>query len=184
MRCGWCETNNPTTETQCVGCGGPLQHPGATRGPAPAEAPRAIPARFVRRTRRTALGFGAAFAAVGAGVSLLFLIAGLLLPLMFSGLLIGLPLTAVGALLARHGLRQAEARLDLLRNGTPAEGRVVELKTGSSGGWLLHYTFEADGETRSGQIATADAEITRFQPGDPLWIVSARAACEIWPPIP
>lgn len=181
MRCGWCETHNPSDRSACVNCGGPLRVLSDALTNLPPSAPRDVPAAFVRRAVREDTWFGGAFAAIGAGTGVLFVGGSpLFLPLLF-GVPIALLFVAVGLGIARAGWRRAQRRLAVLRDGAVTPGEVAGVARDGQG-WRLTYRFVVDGQACERSVTSSDAEITRFVPGFPVHVVHLGPESDVWPP--
>lgn len=184
-RCGWCATHNADGRASCVNCGGPLGPvPGASAEPAP-PAPRQVPGQFVARVTGRSRQFGGAFIALGGGMTLAFLGGAAFVPLMIAGAPITLLFVAVGGGIVWSAQKAAAQRVAVLRDGRVASGAVASVRRDNDGVWRLDYTFDVDGTARRGTIESADAEITRFEAGNPLQVVhlDGGAASDVWPPL-
>jgi hypothetical protein len=156
-------------------------------GPTPPPAPRTIAGVGPRYPFKGPLiSFAAIWSAISVPMFLLFLFNGQILGALFlSGFV------AIGWYSGRLAWKPALARMKAWEAGvaTPAivrsTGRANYAVDGRSP-FKLDYAFEVDGVVHEGSRITFDSEITRYEEGQPMWVVHLPEDPSIsaeWPPI-
>ena len=195
MRCGWCGGDAVAGATNCARCGGPLGHP-VDAGSAPPDAPRALPALFVRRelfSVNYGLWVGAIWAAVAGVFPLIFGVLACANPAMLPAALFCLVFPAPGVVIGLLSYRKARRRVEVLRHGRSTLGTIeaagpdTSTTVNSEHPWLLRYLFEVDGRRFGGAISTFDPSARALRVGTPVHVVYLATdpeRCDVWPLIP
>lgn len=195
MRCGWCGSDAAAGATNCARCGGPLGS-ALGAGPRPPDAPRDLPARFVRRelvTGNTGVWFGAAWCALTGIFPALFTVLSCANPVMAPAALLSLVFPVPGVIIGVVGYRKARRRVDVLRHGRSATGTVdgagpdTSVTVNGAHPWKLQYLFDADGRRLAGAVSSLDPGARAFAVGAPVHVVYLPEDPErndLWPPLP
>ncbi len=178
VKCPWCKSNFPnTTLTNCSNCGGTLEYEINTNalGPKPAEAPRILPAKFVKRIKYT-----------GNVMTIL----GIIFTIPFFWTVI---FPIIGIFCWRKGIKEANDELIPLEKGTATVGEITEIRkdftktiNGQSPS-IVEFLFEANGQKHVGYVGNVfDSVHLLKQVGDKVWVVYMPENPElssIWPPL-
>jgi hypothetical protein len=183
--CPWCGTYYIIRPgTNCSNCGGTLPPPaGPQRDEKPQPAPRFLPKQFKNKILyKTNWLFiiGALFAFANFPFS--FRINGFDIFFM-----------AGGVFLCWLGYTRAMKKIDVLQNGEIAEGTIASahenknVTVNEKHPFIIEYTYDLNGEKRSGSMNCWDETSLSHYPGEPVWVVYSNKNFEknssIWPPI-
>jgi hypothetical protein len=187
--CPWCGTHYAEFQSSCNKCGGSLPLPpvqseavAEIKLAPPPPAPRSVPDSVARR-----ILFIDAWGIVGLVFGLLgaiFLILGIALTLPLVTAVVGLPFDGFGALFLALGLPllifrygKAKRTVELLRQGTPVQGQIVQVsqnhnvRVNHRHPWTIRYRFEAMGRGYEGQVTTLAQPDLSQQPGRPVYVL-------------
>ena len=192
ITCPWCGTHYKAFQSTCRQCGGTLPLPrDETAGTAgsglqvPPPPPRQVPRNYIQRILltdpvATVAGIltliGTIFLAVGLG--LIVPAATAVIGLVFTLLALCFLAVSVPLLAWRHG--RAKELADILREGTPALGKIVSVyqnyhvRVNGRFPWSIVYRFGAAGQEFEGRVSTLSMPDLSQQAGKPAYVLYAR----------
>ncbi len=179
ITCPWCTTSYAAFQPSCSNCGGPL--PAAqdrlTDDLAwPPSAPRPFADSYAWRLAFSHAGtiaggalftLGGIFTMVGVFLTLGIVTAIVGVPFFF----VGMVLFIVGAILLRNGYYRALGTVNVLRFGEAVRGQVSDVQqnlmvqVNNRNPWVIHYQFQLNGVSYTGQVTTLQNLEARLQPG-------------------
>ncbi len=194
MRCGWCGTDGSAGATNCARCGGPLGS-AVDAGPRPPDAPRDLPALFVRRelfTRNIGMWFGGLWTVLTAIFPVIFGVLSCTNPAMLPAALLCLVFPLPGVIIGALSYRSGRRRLAVLRDGRVTVGTIdaagpdLSVRVNDEHPWKIQYLFEADGRRVGGSVSTFDAGARTLPVGASVhvvWLPGEPERNDLWPPL-
>lgn len=188
--CGWCGNHYQNWEPKCASCGGPMPAlPGYDLGEEPPPAPRPLPKGFALRlnwTTNVGAIVGEMFTLIGGFIFLVFIFVlpiAAAFPLLF---------VALGGTLLYFGRRKSTRTLNAFRVGKAIKGEITDIYRNTSiqingrSPWRIHYIFQHEGLTCSGDADTFDDSAAKRKVGQPVWVLYDPASPDhntLYPPI-
>ncbi|MES2568086.1 MAG: hypothetical protein V4565_14520 [Bacteroidota bacterium] len=178
INCPWCRSQFANVIiSNCPNCGGPVEYQMDTAmlGPKPPMAPRALPAKFVRRTKY----YGNVYTMIGMVFTIVFFWS-VIFPL-------------IGIFLWRKGIKDANDELVPLEHGSVVQGEIESIEVDHSKHvngthpYIVHFLFKVNGQMHSGNVGNIFDPVHKLKRvGDPVWVVYMPHdpdLSSVWPPL-
>ena len=189
VTCPWCGTSYEEFQPTCSKCGGSLPLP-TKKAPetvmkhlrVPPPAPRELPRNYVWRILGT--DAPAIVGGILGFIGLIFVLVGVPLILALAAVFVGLPFAmlgfvflAVGVILLVWRYREAQATVEVLREGEPILGTIervyqnFKVQVNGRNPWTIAYRFDALGKSREGRVTTLSQPSLSQEPGKPVYVL-------------
>jgi len=189
VTCPWCGTSYEQFQPTCSKCGGSLPLPVEESAPAeqanlrvPPPAPRDLPRNYVWRI--LGADAGAIVGGILGFVGLVFVMVGVPLTLSLATIFVSLPFVLLGLVLLVAGsilfilrYREAQATVEVLREGEPVLGTIeqvyqnLQVQVNGRNPWTIVYRFEALGKSHEGRVTTLSQPSLNQEPGKPVYVL-------------